>query len=72
MKRRRTIPPANARAAIAGEVALRDIYSRQPAPESTPCSRCGGEAAGLGHTGGLCLKCRFTDRETAPDRPEPF
>ncbi len=77
MKRRRTIDPAKARAAVMGEVALRGLYSRAPAPASSACARCGCQAGGLGLVEGLCLKCRLKDRdaqrqETAPDTPGPF
>ncbi len=62
VKRRRRVSPEKARAAIMGEVALRGIYSRPPAPAKTTCSRGRGEAGGLGLLGGLCLKCRLKDR----------
>jgi hypothetical protein len=60
MARKRIRPDVAARAALGG-----GFYSRLPVPERIVCATCGEERNSIGQEDGICLKCRWTARETS-------
>ena len=51
-KRRRTIPPAKAMAALG-------FYQQLPVPEKIVCAKCGEERNSIGQEEWVCLRCRW-------------